>query len=155
MKTLNVIFIALILCIIFPDLSNAQNPTRRVGIKIAPQQAQLISPTKVRLRTEKGIKIMDYVPKSKLQEGRNFVRFGNRRMFVGVKRGKVLSIKVMDPMGQWGPNVLATGQQVLAFTCAGGICYCTGDNDCNNMFTSTVCGDAAVCIDDKCYCARN
>ncbi|PHN00897.1 hypothetical protein CRP01_39855 [Flavilitoribacter nigricans DSM 23189 = NBRC 102662] len=115
----------------------------------------MISPSKVRLRPQKGIKIIDYILKSKLQEGRNYLRFGDRRMFVGVKAGKVLSAKVMDPMGQWGPNVITTGQKVMKFTCTGGICYCQGDNNCNNMFTSTVCRDAAVCIDDKCYYARN
>ena len=155
MKTLQVLFIALICCLSFPNLLEAQRAAGQAGLKIAPQQAQLITPSKVRLRTKQGIKIMDYVSKSKLREGRNFVRFGNRRMFVGVKSGKVLSVKVMNPMGKWGPNVLATGQQILEFSCVGGICWCSGDNDCNNMFVSNVCGDAAVCIDDKCYCAQN
>lgn len=156
MKTLAVFFIAIIISFAFPYLSTAQQAVQRAGMKVAPQQAQLISPTKVRLKTAKGIKILDYVPKSKLQEGRNFVRIGNRRMFVGVKNGKVLNVKVMNQVGKWGPNILGTASGGgLEFTCVGGICVCSGDYDCNNMFTSTVCGDAAVCIDDKCYCAQN
>ena len=32
-----------------------------------------------------------------------------------------------------------------SFECDLGICTCTGDADCNDMFESGVCGDIAVC----------
>jgi hypothetical protein len=31
------------------------------------------------------------------------------------------------------------------YDCAGGFCTCTGDEDCNIMFSSGVCGESAIC----------
>jgi hypothetical protein len=45
------------------------------------------------------------------------------------------------------------------FTCNPIWCACQGDDDCNDMFTTNVCGDTAFCVDTssagvKCYCER-
>lgn len=42
------------------------------------------------------------------------------------------------------------------FTCEGLACTCSGDDDCNDMFTSNVCGDLAYCDADtgECHCLR-
>ena len=41
------------------------------------------------------------------------------------------------------------------FTCDGLKCDCSGDDDCNNMFGSNVCGSIAVCREDgTCSCLR-
>jgi hypothetical protein len=45
------------------------------------------------------------------------------------------------------------------FTCNPIWCSCQGDDDCNDMFTTNVCGDTAFCVDTsspgvKCYCER-
>jgi hypothetical protein len=45
------------------------------------------------------------------------------------------------------------------FTCNPVWCACQGDDDCNDMFTTNVCGDTAFCVDTsspdvKCYCER-
>jgi hypothetical protein len=41
------------------------------------------------------------------------------------------------------------------FTCDGLKCDCLGDDDCNNMFGSNVCGSIAVCREDgTCSCLR-
>lgn len=43
----------------------------------------------------------------------------------------------------------------LAFSCNSVVCACVGDLDCNDMFTTNVCGPRAICIDNVCYCSRN
>lgn len=42
----------------------------------------------------------------------------------------------------------------LGFTCSGFGCVCTGDADCNDMFSTNVCGPYAVCINNVCWCSR-
>ena len=42
----------------------------------------------------------------------------------------------------------------LGYSCSGLECSCTGDSDCNDMFTSNVCGDLAVCDEFGCRCLR-
>jgi hypothetical protein len=65
---------------------------------------------------------------------------GGRKMFAGA-----------------GMRALFTGVP-LGFTCSGLHCSCSGDDDCNDMF-STVCGDIASCTEDDsggvvCECLR-
>ena len=48
---------------------------------------------------------------------------------------------------------LSTGS--LNFSCNGTLCICKGDTDCNDMFTTNVCGIHAICVGSYCYCARN
>jgi hypothetical protein len=40
------------------------------------------------------------------------------------------------------------------YTCEGLQCTCTGDIDCNDMFSDGVCGDIASCNDDVCKCLK-
>lgn len=47
---------------------------------------------------------------------------------------------------------LATGR--LGFACGGFACTCSGDEDCNDMFSTGACGDIAQCVDDMCWCLR-
>lgn len=156
MKTLSLFCFTLLLSISFLHLSHGQTRTNKpVRTNQVANNNNNIAATKIKLKTRSGFKMVDYVAKSKLKEGRNFVRFGNRRMFIGVQRGKVMSVKVMNRVGKWGPNVIGTAQEKQHFWCVGGICGCTGDTDCNDMFTSAVCGDAAVCVGDNCYCGKN
>jgi hypothetical protein len=51
--------------------------------------------------------------------------------------------------------VLSASKGGLSFSCNGIFCACTGDADCNDMFTTNVCGPRAICIDNVCYCSRN
>ena len=37
------------------------------------------------------------------------------------------------------------GSGVRPYDCAGGFCTCTGDADCNDMFSDGVCGERAIC----------
>lgn len=43
----------------------------------------------------------------------------------------------------------------MDFACNGGYCVCRGDLDCNDMFTTNVCGPNAVCIGSYCFCDRS
>ena len=47
----------------------------------------------------------------------------------------------------------------LGFSCGGGSCTCAGDADCNDMFSTDVCGDVASCQEGPdgsvtCACLR-
>jgi len=46
------------------------------------------------------------------------------------------------------------GGQTLGFSCGPWGCVCTGDDDCNDMFSTNACGPWAVCIGNVCYCRR-
>jgi hypothetical protein len=42
----------------------------------------------------------------------------------------------------------------LSFSCNAVVCACRGDADCNDLFTTNLCG-RAICYDDVCWCVRN
>lgn len=42
----------------------------------------------------------------------------------------------------------------LNYDCGDLACACTGDEDCNDLFTSGKCGPVAVCYPDGCVCLR-
>jgi hypothetical protein len=44
--------------------------------------------------------------------------------------------------------------RALGFNCNPLFCSCTGDADCNDMFTTGLCGPRDICIDSTCYCVR-
>jgi hypothetical protein len=46
------------------------------------------------------------------------------------------------------------GRMLVAFQCDRLTCTCQGDDDCNDMFSSGVCGDIATCRDGGCWCWR-
>lgn len=46
------------------------------------------------------------------------------------------------------------GSRHLNFDCGDLACACTGDDDCNDLFTSGKCGPIAVCYPDGCVCIR-
>lgn len=49
---------------------------------------------------------------------------------------------------------LARPTGTLNYNCEGLMCTCTGDADCNDMFTKAGCGDIAVCDERGCACLR-
>lgn len=46
--------------------------------------------------------------------------------------------------------------KTMAFQCGSSLCSCTGDEDCNDMFSTNVCGPYAACDLDsgRCVCFR-
>jgi hypothetical protein len=53
-----------------------------------------------------------------------------------------------------GKPVGLLGVRSLGFNCGPYGCVCTGDFDCNDMFSTNVCGPFAICIDNVCWCSR-
>lgn len=46
------------------------------------------------------------------------------------------------------------GGGALNYSCGDLACSCTGDLDCNDLFSSDKCGPIAVCYPDGCVCIR-
>jgi hypothetical protein len=42
----------------------------------------------------------------------------------------------------------------LNYDCSALACACTGDDDCNDLFTTSKCGPIAICYPDGCICIR-
>jgi hypothetical protein len=40
------------------------------------------------------------------------------------------------------------------FQCSGFECTCRGDEDCNDLYSTGLCGDIGVCDEDGCRCLR-
>jgi hypothetical protein len=55
-------------------------------------------------------------------------------------------------------NAPGGGGGAHGYSCAGLVCNCTGDVDCNDMFGSGVCGDVAQCDNSTdpptCWCFK-
>ena len=97
-----------------------------------------------------------YIATRQFDQGRNYVRLGNTRLEVIKRERKIISVRPINRAGKKGPNILSDPNGGSSeFWCIGGICGCTGDDDCNDMCTSDVCGDKAVCVGDNCYCGRD
>jgi hypothetical protein len=66
---------------------------------------------------------------------------------VGVKNNKVIfgSTSAINAGRSSGVIKTTSGGTSNNFTCSGLVCSCTGDTDCNDMFSSKVCGDLATC----------
>ena len=75
---------------------------------------------------------------------------------VAPQRGSVIFAQGSLPRGVRAASRATTpGRRALGFTCSGGACACEGDADCNDLFTTNLCGPLAICIDNRCYCLRN
>lgn len=53
-----------------------------------------------------------------------------------------------------GGSRLTGRGSALGFACAPWGCVCSGDDDCNDMFSTNVCGPWAVCSGNFCICSR-
>lgn len=53
-----------------------------------------------------------------------------------------------------GQKLSTVGGSTVNFTCSGLFCGCSGDADCNDMFSGSACGSIAWCNLDtgRCYC---
>jgi hypothetical protein len=84
-------------------------------------------------------------------------RSGSGKSVKGVAR-----IRVGDTLTRRHIDILTKGLLSIraraGFECSGPLCVCTGDDDCNDMFTTGLCGDA-ICFETAdggvvCLCVR-
>jgi hypothetical protein len=71
-----------------------------------------------------------------------------------VKVGDALTARQMDVL----VKALHRMRPQLGFDCSGPLCICSGDDDCNDLFSSGLCGDG-ICFEDGqggvvCVCMR-
>jgi hypothetical protein len=75
----------------------------------------------------------------------------------GAPRGDLLYPQAMHAAAMAGSSA-GFSRASLGFTCGRGGCVCSGDMDCNDMFTTNVCGPNAVCFNLGgqviCVCSR-
>jgi hypothetical protein len=77
------------------------------------------------------------------------------RQAPGITRGSAQPLvrnAVQAAAPSFGTSRVAQGG--TGFNCNHWFCSCTGDDDCNDMFTTNACGPIAICIDDVCFCGR-
>lgn len=72
---------------------------------------------------------------------------GPARVLAQLVRGLRPNIRT-SPFGQFTIGGSA------GFACSGIACTCSGDVDCNDMYTTGVCGDIGVCDENGCWCLR-
>jgi hypothetical protein len=58
------------------------------------------------------------------------------------------------PLGGAVLGAPLASRAALGFQCSGLACTCGGDADCNDMFSTGVCGDIASCDERGCWCLR-
>ncbi len=91
--------------------------------------------SRVTVRTAAGLKTMAELLKTSESHGKGQLTVGS-------------------PADMRGPKLSPSriGGGTTNFTCSGLFCGCTGDVDCNNMFSGGACGSIAWCYNDRCYC---
>ncbi len=113
--------------------------TRRGMIYHFDSTARPIDFTRVTVRTAKGDVVMETWLKGQ------FPRIAASRWKAGYLR--IGDAKEFRSLSGRGPRISAP-----RFTCDGKYCDCHGDDDCNDMFGSGVCGQVAVCTPEGCSC---
>ena len=77
-----------------------------------------------------------------------------RREISRIRPGQPLTGKQIDVL----TTALTSLRSRLGFECGSGICICTGDRDCNDLFSTGLCGDG-ICFETAdggvvCLCVR-
>ncbi len=77
------------------------------------------------------------------------------------KEGRVLTQREINGIGAVLVDLMqqVRGGGGMQFQCNFMVCSCSGDADCNDMFSTSVCGDG-ICFEDGqggvvCFCFRN
>ncbi|HEV7779938.1 MAG TPA: hypothetical protein VGO58_01665 [Chitinophagaceae bacterium] len=102
----------------------------------------------------KNNKTVQYVDPKALVQGQNFMRLRTGDLlYIEYKNRKIVSFTLTNARGvqQGKPIVMIPSVQ---FQCSQKFCVCSGDADCNDMFTTNVCGPDAACFGNSCVCYR-
>lgn len=112
-----------------------------------------ITEAQIQYKTKGGHTIR-YIDPASLKKGHNYLTLPSGDiLYVEYGSGKVKSISLTSKAGLLKDKVIVTGS-ATQFQCGPIFCMCTGDADCNDMFTTNVCGPSAICINNVCFCAR-
>jgi len=131
-----------------------------IGATIAEAQQSLPFSKKHEIKNsqiqtkQKGSISVKQIDLKSLKRGYNYLilESGNT-LFTEIHKGKVKSLSLVNKAGVVIGSVTVTGTGTQ-FQCNRQLCSCNGDADCNDMFTTNVCGPGAFCIENICVCAR-
>ena len=93
-----------------------------------------------------------------LKDGFHYVNYPNgNKVFVDVSKGNPNAVYLTNKAGNVLKGVYKVGNSQLGFSCSEIACDCQGDDDCNDMFSTDVCGANAVCFGEPpfCICERS
>lgn len=112
-----------------------------------------IKTSQVQEKTKDG-KTVRYVDPASLKKGFNYLTLSSGDiLYAEYGNGKIKSISLTSKTGAVKDKVIISGG-ATQFQCGPGFCVCRGDGDCNDMFTTNVCGPNAICFGDICVCSR-
>jgi hypothetical protein len=91
---------------------------------------------------------------STLKKGINYLTLSSGDiLYVDYQNKKITRFTLTTKAGVVKGNIDVTGG-IAQFQCNGDFCMCRGNGDCNDMFTTNVCGPNAACFGEICICAR-
>ena len=109
------------------------------------------SEVQTKVLAQKTIQVVN--PRS-LKAGQNYLHLKTGDfLFVDVKDRKIISLTFANARGIRQGSII-TIPTTTQFQCSQRFCACSGDEDCNDMFTTNVCGPYAICFGDLCICYR-
>lgn len=131
-----------------------------IGTASAEAQQNMPLPKKHEIKSsqiqlkQKGNIFVKQIDSKSLKAGYNYmVLESGNTLFTEIRKGKIKSLSLVSKGGTVLGSIAVTGTSTQ-FQCNRQLCYCSGDADCNDMFTTNVCGPNAICIDNACICAR-
>jgi hypothetical protein len=97
------------------------------------------------------------INKTALKDGYNYLKLKNGNfLYIEYKNKGIKSLVITKPDGLTIVGEIKEWPKDRNFSCNDPlICSCTGDEDCNDMFESGLCGDASICIDNECFCLKS
>jgi hypothetical protein len=100
-------------------------------------------------RTIQTVKLTD------LKTGYNYMTLKSGDiLFVEIANSQLKSVTMTNSKGLVLGKPITIKPGTTAFQCSQNFCICYGDGDCNDMFTTNVCGPNAVCFGNNCVCYR-
>lgn len=133
-----------VLILTFCSVSYAQAPVSK------KTNSAFVVPLNLIEKKQFGKNQINHVASSSLKQGMNSVKLidGNS-VLLNYQNGSVISVS------SGGIVYMTNVGSSLGFNCNGLVCVCTGDADCNDMFSGTACEGCfrcAVCVDNTCVC---
>ncbi len=91
-------------------------------------------------------KVVLKVNTKELEDGFHYMNTPNgNKFFVEMSNRKPSAVYITNKVGKVIRGISIFGNTLLEFSCSGSGCVCKGDDDCNDMFSTNVCGRFAIC----------